>query len=143
MILEIIRHKGYKCYEGKQSGEGYFRLCFSVFFLISFLLSLSLYKYTITDNNSKQHTSSLLMFIQKNHNLSVALNISLASVVLLGFFWRFFFFLSNIISFHKNYPMTFRKVDISYFIFFSLCMNIHQFFFKKIPMLESTFFLLC
>ena len=28
MILEIIRHKGYKCYEGKQSGEGYFRLCF-------------------------------------------------------------------------------------------------------------------
>lgn len=70
----------------------------------------------------------------------MALNISLASVVL-EFFWRFF--LSNIISFHKNYPMTFRKVDISYFIFFSLCMNIHQFFFKKIPMLESTFFFYC
>lgn len=37
MILEIIRHKGYKCYEGKQSGEGYFRLCFSVFFFNFFL----------------------------------------------------------------------------------------------------------
>ena len=129
MILEIIRYKGYNCYGGKQSGEGYFRICFSgFFFLLPFLLSLALYKYIITDNNSKQHTSSLLMFIQKNHILSVALNISLISVVL-GFYGGFF--LSNIISFHKNYPMTFRKVDISYFIFFSLCMNIHQFFFKN------------
>lgn len=54
MILEIIRYKGYKCYGGKQSGEGYFRIYFSgCFFLLSFLLSLSLYKYTITDKNSK------------------------------------------------------------------------------------------
>ena len=42
MILEIIRFKGYKRYEGKQSGEGYFRLCFSGFFFFTFFLTITI-----------------------------------------------------------------------------------------------------